>query len=69
MDMKTRRLSIRNVEKPSADTNESIQENQNRLSLNKTGEVSIDKLNLERSQNLKLLPSRTMRLDKDNFDD
>jgi hypothetical protein len=69
MDMQTRRLSIRNVEKPSADSNESMQENINRLSLNKTGEVSIEKLNLERSSNLKLLPSNTMRLVKDNFDD
>jgi hypothetical protein len=46
-----------------------MQENINKLSLNKTGEVSIEKLNLERSSNLKLLPSNTMRLVKDNFDD
>ena len=49
MDMQTRKLSIRNIEKPLADFNEIVFENKSRLSLNKTNEISLD--NLEKSQN------------------
>ncbi len=47
MDMQTRKLSIRNIEKPLADFNENRFENKSRLSLNKTNEISLD--NLEKS--------------------